>query len=294
MGPPIPELPGVEHRWIKTSRIEMHVAEAGSGEPLILLHGWPQHWYAWRRVLPSLAERYRVLCPDLRGLGWSEAPPKGYDKESLASDLLALLDALELERVKLIGHDWGGLVGFLAALRAPERIERFVALNEIHPWTRIHVRDFWEGWRLWYQALLAMPWIGGSALRRSSSLVRTLFRQWSAVDAWSDEELAIFVEPLHEPMRAAASVQYYRQFVLKELPLMLAGRYRRTRLRTPTLLLFGEEDGVLRPYQLRGYEAHADQMQVELVPGVGHFIAEEAPEVVIRRSLEFLESRPTA
>jgi pimeloyl-ACP methyl ester carboxylesterase len=238
-------------------------------------------------VIPRLAETYRVVCPDLRGLGWSEAPRDGYEKESLASDLLALLDALELERVKLIGHDWGAFVGYLAAFRAPHRIERFVALNEIHPWTRISVRDVWEVWRLWYQVLLALPTVGAWALRQRPSLVRTLFRHWSAVDAWSDAELNAFVEPLREPLRAQASVQYYRRFVLGELPSMLAGRYRRSRLRTPTLLLFGAEDGVIRPYQLRGYERHADRMELELVPGAGHFIAEEAPDLVASRALEF-------
>jgi pimeloyl-ACP methyl ester carboxylesterase len=291
MGLSLPDVPGVEHRWVATSRIEVHVAEAGSGEPLVLLHGWPQHWYAWRRVIPRLAEKYRVVCPDLRGLGWSEAPRDGYEKESLASDLLALLDALELQRVKLMGHDWGAFVGYLAAFRSPHRIERFVALNDIHPWTRISVRDAWEGWRLWYQVLLAMPALGAWTLRQRPSFVRTLIRHWSAVDSWSDAELDAFIEPLREPLRAQASVQYYRRFVLRELPSMLAGRYRRSsRLRTPTLLLFGEEDGVIRPYQLRGYEPHADRMQLELVPGAGHFIAEEAPDLVADRALEFFSA----
>lgn len=290
MGVPVPHLPGVEHHWVTTARIETHVAEAGSGEPLVLLHGWPQHWYAWRRVIPSLAGSYRVLCPDLRGLGWSEAPADGYEKESLASDLLALLDALELQRVKLMGHDWGAFVGYLAALRFPDRIERFVALNEIHPWTRISVRDVFEAWRLWYQVLLSLPLGGSWALRQRPSFVQALFRNWSGVEVWSDEELRIFVQPLREPLRARASVQYYRRFLFSELPSMLAGRYRRSTLRTPTLLLFGEEDGVIRPYQLRGYERHADQMRVELIPGAGHFIAEEASDLVARRALEFFRA----
>ena len=90
MDRPLPELPGVEHRFVDAGGLRVHVAEAGSGDPLVLQHGWPQHWLAWSKLIPALAEDYRVICPDLRGLGWSDAPPEGYEKEQLASDLLAL------------------------------------------------------------------------------------------------------------------------------------------------------------------------------------------------------------
>ena len=115
----------MQHRWVHIAGgLRVHVAEAGEGPPLLLLHGWPQHWWMWKGVIPALAESHRVICPDLRGHGWTDAPPWGYEKEGLASDALALLDALEIERVGMLGHDWGGLVGFLLSLRAPERIER--------------------------------------------------------------------------------------------------------------------------------------------------------------------------
>ncbi len=262
----------------------MHVAEAGSGAPLLLLHGWPQHWYAWRHVIPTLAESYRVICPDLRGLGWSEAPASGYWKEDLASDVLALLD---LERVGVIGHDWGTFTAYLIALREPERVSRLLALNDIHPWLGFNPRDAFNVWRLWYQAVLSVPGLGPWTLREVSSFVPSLFKSWAAAGPWSPDEVEIFAERLREPSRARASALYYRTFVLAELPSLLIGRYRGIRLRTPTLQLFGEDDGVIRPYQLRGYEGHADQMELELVPGVGHFIAEEAPELVASRALDF-------
>jgi pimeloyl-ACP methyl ester carboxylesterase len=122
MGRALPELGGVEHRFVDLPNLRMHVAEAGEGDPVVLLHGWPQNWWAWRRLIPPLAERFRVVCPDLRGFGWSDAPTGGYEKETLADDILQLLDALELRRVRMIGHDVGGFVGFLTCLRAPERV----------------------------------------------------------------------------------------------------------------------------------------------------------------------------
>jgi pimeloyl-ACP methyl ester carboxylesterase len=84
----------------------MHLVEAGEGGPIVMLHGWPQHWYLWRRVVPRLAPQTRVLCPDLRGFGWTEVPGRGYDRETMDRDVLALLDELGLDRVDLVGHDW--------------------------------------------------------------------------------------------------------------------------------------------------------------------------------------------
>jgi pimeloyl-ACP methyl ester carboxylesterase len=287
----LPAVSGVDHEVVETSRLRMHVARAGElGPPLVLLHGWPQHWYAWRHVIPRFAERYRVLCPDLRGLGWTETPSRGYEKESLASDITALLDALAIQRVFLIGHDWGAHAGFLLCLREPQRVERFVALNDIHPWLRLSPKDAVHAWRLWYQWVLAAPAAGAWLLRNRPSFVRGLIKAWSAKDVWTEKELAVFAESLREPQRALASAQYYRTFLLRELVPTLAGRYRNARLRTPTLLLFGAEDGVIRPHQIRGFERHADDMRLELIPGVGHFTPEEAPELVVDRAIEHFES----
>ena len=84
----------------------LYYKDWGTGDPVVLQHGWPQNWWAWRHVIPVLAERYRVICPDLRGHGWSDAPPKGYEKEQFATDLLAVLDTLELEQAgdRLVPH----------------------------------------------------------------------------------------------------------------------------------------------------------------------------------------------
>ena len=114
---PLPELPGVEHRFVDAGGVRLHVAEAGDGEPVVLLHGWPEHWWTWRHLIPGLAERYRVICPDLRGFGWSDAPRRGYEKEQFAADVAELLDSLDLHDVRLVGHDWGGVAGFILCVR---------------------------------------------------------------------------------------------------------------------------------------------------------------------------------
>ena len=131
---PIPHLEGVSHRDVQARGVRFHVAEAGSGEPVLLLHGWPQNWFCWRKLIPLLADERRLICPDLRGFGWSEAPVGAYDKQTLADDMVGLLDALELERVDLIAHDWGAWAGFLMCLEHGERFDHYLALNMITPW----------------------------------------------------------------------------------------------------------------------------------------------------------------
>src|SRR4051812_3838924 len=134
----LPYVEGVTHHRVQVRGVEFHYAEAGSGDEVVLcLHGWPQHWYEWRNLMPALADRYRVIALDQRGFGWSEAPQEGYEKEDLADDVLAVLDELGIERVKLVGHDWGAWIGFLLCLREPQRFERYLALNILPPWTSV-------------------------------------------------------------------------------------------------------------------------------------------------------------
>jgi len=284
----LPHVDGVEHRFLELRGLRVHVAEAGEGEPLVMLHGWPQHWYEWRHLIPSLAKRYRVICPDLRGLGWTTAPRDGYEKEELASDILALLDALKLERVKLVGHDWGGWVGFLVCLREPDRVERYLALNIVPPFLPVDARGLLSIWRLWYQWVIAAPGLGAWAVRGVASGDNPVFRWVGAgPQAWNEDEREIFLGQLREPERARASVQYYRTFQLREMGPLIRGRYRRQRLRTPTTVLFGTGDRVMSARSLEGAKRYADDMRVELVDGAGHFIADERPDLVLDRALAF-------
>ncbi len=284
----LPHVPGVRHGYHSAGDVRLHVAEAGDGPPLVLLHGWPQHWYEWRELIRPLSARYRVLCPDLRGFGWSEAPPRGYDKETLAGDVLALLDGLGVDRFRLAGHDWGGWVGFLLCLFAPERVERFLALNIAHPFSKPTLRGAATLWRFWYQLLIAAPLLGPAAVARLRRLGEPAFR-WIGVRGrgWGQEEMRIFLAQFEEPERARASVLLYRTFLARDFPRMLAGRYRRTRLITPTLLLHGLGDKVVRPAHFADHERYAERMEVELVPGCGHFIVDERPELVLQRALGF-------
>jgi pimeloyl-ACP methyl ester carboxylesterase len=258
---PFPYVEGVEHRFVDIGDLRLHVAEAGAGDPLVMLHGWPQHWYEWRYQIPDLAKHYRVICPDLRGLGWSDAPPEGYDKETLGADVVDLLNVLEVRQpVNLVGHDWGGWAGFLICLHHPELVRRYLVLNTGHPWGRMSLRSTAILWRFWYQYLIASPGLG-ERIVSSGRLARFMLTYRRPEAAKREEDIAAFLDPLREPARAKASVQIYRTFLLRELLPVVRGRYRSMRLKTPTLFLHGTGDPVIKKDMLEGYEPFTDDMQ---------------------------------
>ena len=277
MRPP-PDLPGVRHaEHDLPTGVRLHVAEAGDpGAPALLaVHGWPQHWWMWRKLIPALAAHRRVLLPDLRGLGWSGIPADGdYTKGRMAEDLLALLDLLGIERAGYLGHDWGGWIGWLLGVRAPERIERLMAVSIVHPWVP-PAEMARNAWRLSYMVPLALPVVGPALVRDGRAVRAALGPRIEDADA------AVYVDVLRDPARAEASSAWYRHFHLREVPRLhaLAG----ARLTMPVRVLFGRHDPVQRPGQLAGLERHAPDLEVEVVDG-GHFLVDERPDLVADRA----------
>lgn len=282
---------GVSHRMVEARGLSFHVAEAGSGPPVLLLHGWPQHWYVWRYVIPLLAADHRVICPDLRGLGWSDAPPGRYDKQTLADDVLALLDSLGLEQVDLIAHDWGAWAGFLLALDHPERVRNYLALNMITPWPDPpSLRAILGIWRLWYQVAIALPGLGRLLLQRTDFVKKMFVTGAAHPEAWSAEDLEAFAAVLREPARTHASQQIYRTFLTREVGPYIARGKRGQRLTVPTRMVHGTRDLALDHRGLGDWKRWADDMTLELRDDSGHFIAEELPEVVAARARELFDS----
>lgn len=300
MNRPLPEIPGVdiEHSYVDAAGLRMHVASAGpaDAEPLVLLHGWPQHWYAWRRLIGPLSEHYRVICPDLRGFGWTDAPRGStYLKSELAADVIALLDALELDRVRLAGHDWGGFTGFLVCLDAPERVSHFAVAGMSHLWVRPPERSVGEvakqARRLSYMGLISSPLLGKQMIQRVPGFTRAVFRASAAHPSktWTDAELEQYVVQWSEPDRAAATVSVYRSFLTKELRELASGGFRDRTMQQPATLFIGAADPVIRPDDQAGFEANAPNMRLEIVDDAGHWLPEEAPEQLLAGMLALYE-----
>jgi pimeloyl-ACP methyl ester carboxylesterase len=268
-----PELPGVQHQYLDAGGVRLHVALAGPEDapPLLLVHGWPQHWWEWRNVIPTLAERFRVIAPDLRGFGWSDAPAGGYDKEQLASDMLALLDALEVARVSWIGHDWGGWAGFLAAVRAPERFERMLALCVPHLWVPPSLRRL--AILLSHQGPISTPFLG---MRIAEPMIRSILQVGRGGERLDAADVALFAE--HIP--PAVTVAMYRTFLTRELAPLAKGRYADTRLEVPTTLILGRADAVTKGIAAGPVDGQP-HLRVELLDRVAHWVPEQRSQAIV-------------
>jgi len=288
MGPQMPQLEGVEHRYADVDGLRMHYAEAGdpAADALLLVHGWPQNWWAWRHLIGPLSERFHVVAPDLRGLGWTDAPPGGYEKRNLARDVVGLLDELRIERARWVGHDWGAFAGWHATMEHPERFERFMPLSMPHPWLPEGPPDPRRILRLWYQAVLAAPVLGRLSVG-PIGFPRQILEKSRKAGSWSDEELDLYEELLRRPGYTEASTQYYRSFLLREMLPLARGEFRDRRQTVPTRLLVGRSDAIASGMGDE-YREYADDMEIEYVDGAAHWLPEEDPDAVLDLALRFL------
>jgi pimeloyl-ACP methyl ester carboxylesterase len=268
-----PDLSGVRHEYLSAGGLRTHVALAGPEDapPIVLVHGWPQNWWAWRRVIPGLAARFRVIVPDLRGHGWTEGPKTGYEKEQLASDLLALLDALGIERVTWVGHDWGGWAGLLAVLRAPERIDRMLTVCSPHLWVEPSLRRL--AVLLSYQGPISLPLVGP---RVAGPMVRRILQVGRGGDPLPEADVAVFAE--HLPPQV--TVAMYRTFLTHELGPMIRGRYAEAVLQVPTTMILGESDRVTGGIPAGPVDGQP-QLHVETLDGVAHWVPEQRSQAII-------------
>ena len=271
--------------------IRRHLATAGPADgPVVLLHhGWPQHWYQWRHLIPALADAgYRVIAPDSRGFGWSEHPPdEDFSHAAFVDDVVALCGQLGLEQINYVGHDWGCWFGFLLALQRPDLVERAALISAPHPWLPPPALDLDTVLRfskLSYQVAIASPTPPGPL---KPALFR-LIAQAAHGDRFSESELDTYMRPLSQPAQQRASTQLYRNTVLREAPAIARGGHAGERLTMPVLYMIGDGDQLFDEELVNELPSHGDDVQVEIVRGAGHFVPEETPDVVRDRVLAFL------
>jgi pimeloyl-ACP methyl ester carboxylesterase len=278
------------HHVATVNDFRMHYVIAGAGYPLVLLHGWPQSWYEWRKIIPRLAERFTIIAPDLRGLGNSERPMTGYDKRTLASDVRALMRSLGFSRIGLTGHDWGGVVAFYLAYDYPEMVERLMILDAIPGLGRTDgTIDRQMARRLWHVFFhagipdLAETLVGANVEAYLSYFFTSTVYNYSPT-VFSSEDIAEYVRVYSAPGALRAAFQYYRTALREDLDNMNGC----TRKLTMPVLAWGGEaflGNIVGPWA-----TVAGNVQGGEVKECGHFIAEEKPDFVIQQTLEFFAS----
>jgi pimeloyl-ACP methyl ester carboxylesterase len=243
----------------------------------------------WRRLMPELAaDGFRVLCPDLRGLGWSGSPAdRDFRKRRLVEDACALLDELGIASTAVLGHDWGGWVAFLLARRHPERVSRLLGASIAAPWR--NARPGPGDVAFAYQPLIGAPKLGPALVRRPGFLAAMMRAATARAFEWPPGELEAFTTVTSAPKAALASSLYYRQFLTRELSGVRRGGGDRAdgdRLEMPVLQLVGTEDVVLR--RVAPPPVAAAGWRLEVVPGCGHFLFDEQPDFALARTRAFL------
>ncbi|SOC47548.1 Pimeloyl-ACP methyl ester carboxylesterase [Blastococcus aggregatus] len=284
-------LPGPwTHRDISANGISLHAAEAGEGPLVLLLHGFPQFWWTWRAQLTALAEAgFRVVAPDLRGYGASDKPPRGYDLPTASSDVAALVRALGERDAVVVGHDWGALVAWTMAALHPRTVRRLAVLSMAHPRRlRAGMADAAQRRAFRYFLGAQLPRLPERRLTRDDDdPVADLLRTWSGPDWAHTADFAESVDRYRAaariPQAAYSSMEYFRwagRSQLRPDGLRYARRMAAP-ITAPTLQLHGALDPCVLPDTARGSGRYvAGAYEWRELPGLGHFLPEEAPDTV--------------
>ena len=283
------ELTGVTHSYADVNGVRLHYAEAGSGPLVVLLHGFPEFWYAWRRQIPALAGAgFRVVAPDLRGYGLSSKPAgwRSYSTDRLAGDVAGLIRHLGAERAHVVGHDWGGVVAYTTAMEHPELVERLAVLNVPHPARMVEgLRTLRQLRKSWYMFAFQLPRLPEEAIRRGGfAAFKEGFRD-EAPGSYSERDIELYEQAWEQPGAVTGMVNYYRAS-LRQSP-----RKSQQRLRpigAPTLVIWGERDRHLGAELAEPDHKWVPDVRVERLPDASHWVEHDAPDRVNELLLEFL------
>ena len=281
----------LEHDFIETNGIKLHVVQAGpqSGVPVILLHGFPEFWYGWRKQIPALVgEGCRVIVPDQRGYNLSDKPRgiKSYLVNELVKDVVGLIDALGYEKVNLAGHDWGASVAWTLAHKHPERLHRLGILNAPHPavMRRFLQRDPDQLRRSWYVFLFQLPWLPEAGMRRKNWRGAELALRGSGrIHTFTKEDIGKYKEAWSQPGAMTAMINWYRAAL--RYPSWIP---KDARIKVPTLMMWGMKDFALSHRMARPSMDYVDEGNLILFPEATHWVQHDAAEEVNHYLIDFI------
>ena len=282
-----------EHVNVSANGIKLHCVTQGEGELVVLLHGFPECWYSWRHQIPSLAQRFKVVAPDMRGYNLSDKPEgvEAYSMSNLTADVRDLISAFGYEKAHVISHDWGGAVAWVFAVMYPEYLDKLVVMNAPHPAVFIKNvrRNPRQVMRSWYMLFFQLPGIPELTIRSFDyAALKQFFRGWAIrKDAFSDEDLEELVKAASQPGALTGGINYYRaMFRSLGTTSDLTGF---PKIDRPTLVIWAENDRALGKELTYGLEPYfSDGLTIRYIPDCSHWVQQEQPLLVNEFLHEFL------
>lgn len=290
------------HEEAVVNGVRTHYVEAGEGPLVVLLHGFPEHWYSWREQIPALVEAgHRVVAPDLRGYNRTEKPPSvdAYRIGHLVSDVRALISHCGEERAHLVGHDWGGVIAWEIAARHPETVDRLAVLNAPHPAAyrrELRDRESEQAKRSWYVLFFQLPWLPELVFRLGDQrLLESLFREGATnPEAFDDEAIRRYKRACGRPGAMSSMINYYRALFRGTVRSKVPGRSVPDAttsdglINRPTLLIWGMKDSALSPRLTEDLGQWVPNIEIERIAKASHWVQMDAPERVNESLVEFL------
>ena len=284
-----------QHLWTHgeatVNGVRLHYVEAGQGPLVILLHGFPEFWYSWRRQIPALAAAgYHVIAPDMRGYNLSEKPPRvrDYRIEILASDVVELICHAGASTATVVGHDWGGAIAWFVPMLFPNVVEKLIILNAPHPLAFLReMKTPAQLLKSSYQFFFQLPTLPEAVIRaRDYAMLRSLLRtEPMRCRAFSKADVRRYKEAIAQPGALTAALNYYRA-AFRQGPRSMARLSRRIDI--PTLLIWGEHDRYLGLNLTRNLEQWVPRLRLERLPDASHWVQNDEPERVSEWMIEFL------
>lgn len=269
------------HQTADVNGVRLHYVIGGQGFPVVLLHGWPQTWYAWRKIMPALGSRYTVIAPDLRGLGDSAKMETGYDAPTLAEDIFSLVRSLGFQQIFLVGHDLGVSVAYAYAAQHREDVRRLVILDI--PIEGFGREELAQKRNIWHFGFFQVPGLAESLVEgRERLLLQWFFSHVRNPAALTQEDIDEYVRCYSAPDALRAGFEYYRAFAYNAQQFK---EYSKHKLRVPVLALGGENSGGAFPFS--SLAQLAEHVCGGIIPQCGHYIPEEQPEELVRRLSAF-------
>jgi pimeloyl-ACP methyl ester carboxylesterase len=275
------------HHTATVNGVRLHYALGGKGDPVVLLHGFPQTWYAWRKVMPALAQKYTVVVPDLRGLGKSSKPYTGYDKKTVAEDIYKLVRVLGYKRIFLVGHDWGGNAAYAYAAAHRDDVRRLAIFESSFPGPGSYQQglDNSQGKGVWFPVFHMQPDLPEAlVVGREQIYLDWFFDNMSySPAAISEADREQYVRAYSVPGAMRAGFSYYRTVFEDAVQVTQDAKMK---LKMPVLALGGAASlGAVVPHDMH---ILAENVQGSVIERCGHWMLDECSDVLLSRLLTFL------